>query len=175
MAHGDGSKRYVHRASGERSEPANARIQPKMSRSIGADVPVTVRMTKEWKDAVRRASVDEVQRLLDAGADIDVPDEHGQTALMLAAMGGQRQIVECLVGHGAHLNHTAKYGLSALMLAVVNGHAEVVRLLVRAGADPDLRGTGAPGFAGKTALDLAIARDEADMADMLRARAGEAC
>jgi ankyrin repeat protein len=132
-------------------------------------------MTKEWKDAVRLASIDELERLLIAGADSDARDEHGQAALMLAAAGGHRHIVECLIRHGADLNHTAKYGLSALMLAVVNGHAEVVRMLVRAGADHELRGTGASGFAGKTALDLALARDETEMMEILRARAGDAC
>ena len=110
---------------------------------------LTVPMTKEWKDAVRLAAIDELQRLLMAGADRDARDEHGQTALMFAAAAGHRHIVECLIRHGADLNHTAKYGLSALMLAVVNGHAEVVRLLVRGGADHELRGTGAPGCAGK--------------------------
>ena len=46
----------------------------------------------------------------------------------------------------------------ALMLAAINGRTEVVRILVDTGADLGLRGTGAPGFAGKTALDLAIGK-----------------
>jgi ankyrin repeat protein len=46
-------------------------------------------MTSEWRDAVRRASVDELERLLASGADIDARDEHGQTALMLAAREGR--------------------------------------------------------------------------------------
>jgi hypothetical protein len=32
-----------------------------------------------------------------------------------------------------------------------------------------LRGTGASGFAGKTALDLALARNDSEMIDILRA------
>jgi ankyrin repeat protein len=50
--------------------------------------------------------------------------------------------------------------LSAIMLAVVNGHADSVRILASAGADVTLQGSGAPGFAGKTALDLAVGRGE---------------
>ena len=42
-----------------------------------------------------------------------------------------------------------------LMLAVIGGHHQIARALVRAGADTALEGTGAPGFAGKTAADLA--------------------
>ena len=124
-------------------------------------------MTPAWKDAVRRGSIDELQRLLAAGADIDARDEHGQTALMRAAVNGHPHVVDWLVARGAGLDHTAKYGLSALMLAVVNGHVDVVRLLSRAGANRELIGTGAPGFAGKTALDLAHARDELGMVEIL--------
>jgi len=128
-------------------------------------------MTREWQHAVHRGSIDELQRLVAGGADVDARDEHGQTALMLAAVEGHGHVVEWLVEHGAALDHAAKYGLSALMLAVVNGHVDVVRILVRRGADLALRGTGAPGFAGKTARDLAIARDDQEMVDILSSRA----
>ena len=82
---------------------------------------------------------------------------------MLAAHAGHREVVEALIAHRANLNITAKYGLSALMLALVAGHAEVVRLLADAGSDLSVRGTGAPGFVGKTAYDLAV---EADMQEL---------
>jgi uncharacterized protein len=131
-------------------------------------------MTSEWRDAVRRGSVDELERLLASGAAIDARDEHGQTALMLAAREGRAQSAAWLVGHGATLDVTAKYGLSALMLAVVNGHVDVVQTLVRAGANLELQGTGAPGFAGKTALDLARARDDQEMVDILSSRVAPA-
>jgi hypothetical protein len=42
------------------------------------------------------------------------------------------------------------------MLAIGAGHEDVARVLADAGADLSLRGTGAPGFAGKTASDLAV-------------------
>jgi ankyrin repeat protein len=125
-------------------------------------------MTQDWEDAVRRGSVDQLQRLLAGGADIDARDRHGQTALMLAAMNGDTPIVGWLIEHDAELDHTAKFGLSALMLAVVHGHVEVARSLIRAGANRGLSGTGAPGFAGKTALDLALSRGDAEIADILR-------
>lgn len=130
-------------------------------------------MTLQWKSAVHRGSVDELERLLTAGADIDARDDHGQTALMLAAAKGHDHVVEWLVERGATLDITSKYGLSALMLAVVNGRVGSVRTLTAAGADLHLRGTGAPGFAGKTALDLALARDDREMAEILRSRAEE--
>ena len=91
---------------------------------------------------------------------------------MIAACEGLSEAAGWLIDSGADLDRTAKYGLTALMLAVVRGHVEVVRRLTAAGADLGIRGTGAPGFAAKTALDLAIARDDRSMMDILRAGAG---
>src|SRR6266853_1979671 len=115
-------------------------------------------MDADWEDAIRRGDVQHVRDLLDRGREVDARDSHGQTALMLAAHAGHRGVVEALIAHGADLNTTAKYGLSALMLALVAGHADVARLLADAGTDLGLRGTGAPGFAGKSAYDLAVER-----------------
>jgi ankyrin repeat protein len=69
-----------------------------------------------------------------------------------------------LIDHGAALDVTAKYGLSALMLAVINRHEGIARRLVAAGADLALRGSGAPGFAGKTARALADDSGQVELA-----------
>jgi uncharacterized protein len=115
-------------------------------------------MDADWEDAIKGGDLQRVRDLLDRGADLDARDRHGQTGLMLAAHAGHRAVVEVLIAHGANLNTTAKYGLSALMLAIVAGHLDVAGLLAGAGTDLGLRGTGAPGFAGKTAYDLAVGR-----------------
>src|SRR5262245_57944496 len=126
-------------------------------------------MTREWEAAVHRGSLDDLKQLAERGADINARDRHNQTALMLAATAGHTAVVEWLVRCGAALDHAAKYSLSALMLAVVRGHGEIVRILADAGADVTLRGTGAPGFAGLAALDLAVAKNDREMIDLLAA------
>ncbi len=126
-------------------------------------------MHAAWEDAIKRGDVQSVIDHLGRGIDVDSRDRYGQTALMLAAHAGHRQVVETLIAHGAKLNITAKFGLSALMLALVAGHAEVARLLARAGADVTLRGTGAPGFANKTAYDLALERGMLELSAELKA------
>jgi len=110
-----------------------------------------------------------LRRLIGEGADVDAKDQHGQTALMLAARDGHTSAVRYLLECQPDLNHTAKYHLSALMLAVIRRHVDVVRALVDAGADLTIRGTGAPGFDEKTALDLALGQDRQDLVDALRA------
>ena len=117
-----------------------------------------------WEDAVRRGDTEIVRDLLSRGVDPNSRDRHGQTGVMLAAHGGHLATVRLLIELGADLNVTAKYGLSALMLAVVAGHEEVALALARGGADLTLRGTGAPGFAGKTAAELATERSWSQVA-----------
>ena len=125
-------------------------------------------MKPAWEHAIKEGNVAEVRRQLKAGAAVNAKDRYGQTALMLAAMGGHLEMVELLIAEGAELNLTAKYTLSALMLAVINGHTEVAKRLVQAGADLAIQGSGAPGFAGKTAYDLAVARGMAELYEQLK-------
>jgi hypothetical protein len=121
-------------------------------------------MDPAWELAVKQGDAVAAREFLLRGLDVNARDRYGQTGLMLAAHGGHREVVETLIAHGADLNVTATFGLSALMLAVVAGHTEIARLLARAGSDRSLRGSGAPGFAGKTAYDLALAQGMKDLA-----------
>jgi ankyrin repeat protein len=111
-----------------------------------------------WHRAVVGGDLSGARQLLAAGVDVNARDRYGQTALMLAAHRGHAALVTALIDAGAALDVTAKYGLSALMLAVVAGHEDCARVLARAGADRTLQGSGAPGFTGRTAHDLALAR-----------------
>ncbi len=117
--------------------------------------------------AVARGDVKAVREQLRSGADVNSRNRYGQTALMLAAHSGNREMVETLIASGADLNVTAKYHLSALMLAIIAKHSDIARMLVWAGADLSVRGSGAPGFAGKTAYDLAVAGEMEELYEEL--------
>ena len=125
-------------------------------------------MDPAWESAIKRGDVGDLRDLLKQGAEANAKDCYGQTALMLAAHAGYQEAVRELIADGADLNVTAKYGLSALMLAIVAGHAEVARMLTEAGADLTLRGSGAAGFAGRTAHDLALERGWNELAAILK-------
>lgn len=125
-------------------------------------------MRREWEQAVRRDDVSTLARLLDEGADINARDAHGQTGLMLAALAGSTRAAGFLAERGADLDRTAKYHLSALMLASIGNRPEIVRALVLAGANVAIRGSGAPGFHEKTALDLAEAAGHLEVVAILR-------
>lgn len=127
-------------------------------------------MTAAWKEAIRRGDAAAVRALIAQGADVDARDSHGQTGVMLAAHCGHLDIVRMFVESGANLDVTAKFTLTALMLAILGGHVEIARLLTDAGADLHVRGSGAPGFAGKTAADLAVSNGDHDLAAYIRRR-----
>ena len=115
-------------------------------------------MNKEWESFSRSGDAVGLSNLLAGGADVDALDRYGQSALMLAALHGHLEAVRVLLGAGASLDITAKFGLSATMLAVINHHESTAQALAEAGANLRLEGRGAPGFAGKTAADLARER-----------------
>lgn len=125
-------------------------------------------MTSAWKSATDAGDTARLRRLLDEGSDIDSRDEHGQTALMITARNGYVAAVRLLIERGADLNCTAKFQLSALMLAVINGRDAIVGILADAGADRGIRATGAPGFEGHTALEIAEAGQRTIMVALLR-------
>ena len=123
-------------------------------------------MTPDWLKATTAGDRQEVTSLLDAGADINSLDKHGQTALMNAARRGDTELVQLLVENGANLNHTAKYRLTALMLAVINGHKDIVKILANAGADTSLKGS--PSRFAKTPLEYALAHGFDEIAVILK-------
>lgn len=124
-------------------------------------------MTPAWERAARDGDASALAEQIGAGAEVDARDRYGQTALMLAALGGHLDAVNVLIRAGANLDVTAKFGLSATMLAVIHGHESVARLLGAAGANLSLVGSGAPGFAGKNAAQLAADRGQGALAHEL--------
>jgi len=92
-----------------------------------------------------------VTESLNQGIEIDVTDEYGQTALMLAADQGHVDTVNLLLQHRASPNLQNRRGGTALMLASFNGHLEVVTELLMAGADVN-----AKSINGYTALMQAV-------------------
>ena len=129
-------------------------------------------MQNEWRRAAIEGDVNVIERLVTEGQAVDSRDRYGQTALMLAAMHGRKVVVDLMLAHDGNLNVTAKYGLSALMLAIINRHDDIADALIEAGADTNLRGTGAPGFAGKTASDLAREGGFDKLVDAIARRGG---
>ncbi|KAL6803261.1 ankyrin repeat-containing domain protein [Trichoderma sp. SZMC 28013] len=78
-----------------------------------------------------------VRLLLANGADVNIKDEHGNTALQKAARGGHEAIatVRLLLVNGADVNIQDQHGNTALYKATKWGSEAIVRLLLENGAD----------------------------------------
>jgi ankyrin repeat protein len=87
-------------------------------------------------DAVRRGDVQEVARLLAAGADPNVKDLDGHAPLHIAAEQCRADLAELLLKHGADPNVRDAYGRTPLHRAAC---LDVADLLIRHGADVNAR------------------------------------
>ena len=88
-----------------------------------------------WNDKAGLKSLEEIKELLKKGADVNVSDKYGQTALMKAAASGHLEVVKYLAEGGADLVAKDGVGQTALIMSAENGHLDVVKYLVEGGAN----------------------------------------
>ena len=67
--------------------------------------------------AAKRGDLNRVQRLLEAGGDVDICDGYGRTALMEACREGHFDVVRCLLKHGADPSKESLSGSGAIQYA----------------------------------------------------------
>jgi ankyrin repeat protein len=80
--------------------------------------------------------LENIEELLQSGADINTRDKYGATPLYWAAANGRTEVVKLLLKHGADFckNINANWFETPLVAAARNGHTEIVELLLQAGA-----------------------------------------
>ena len=71
--------------------------------------------------------VEEVERVLAEGVDVNQTDDEGYSALQAAAENDNLDVVKLLVTKGANVQYTTEY--TALQLAEMAGNSEVVEYL----------------------------------------------
>lgn len=89
--------------------------------------------------AVQRGHENVVRIALENGANPNIRDRDGMTALYWGADLGHKAIVSLLLKHGADPNVKTIVGETALMAAARNGAVDIVNSLVDAGADVNAR------------------------------------
>lgn len=89
-------------------------------------------LTKKEADLMQAAmgeNVYIVQNLLKNIENINAQDHDSFTALIIATIKGQREMVQLLLEHGADVNISTKEGETALRIASKLGYKEIEQLL----------------------------------------------
>lgn len=85
--------------------------------------------------AARCGDVAQISALLDRGADPNESgDEHGTTALTIAAYQGHVEAVRLLLDRGAEVDLPNEFGSRPLFVAATNAKVRVISMLLNAGA-----------------------------------------
>jgi len=115
-------------------------------------------------DATKRGDVEEVQALIQQGADVNEAYGDGMTALHWAAERGDLMVAEVLIAAGASVEAGTRIGhYTPLHIAAKAGRPEVVAALIEAGVDVNVATTNS----GATPLHLAASAGSADVIRLL--------
>lgn len=85
--------------------------------------------------ALEKGNLYEVSRLLNKGADPNIPNPEGYTPLMMAAQLHNAKLAELLMDAGANIHARNRFGETAIMLASYHGQTEMVKQLYIRGAE----------------------------------------
>ena len=119
-------------------------------------------------DLIQAASNGDMGRALELwnsgalDADLNIIDNDGNTALIMASANGHDHIVDLLLNAGADPNLKDDDGNTPLIIASQEGHTEIVKLLLDSGADPNLKDD-----AGNTPLIEALVEEYIDIVKLL--------
>ena len=86
-------------------------------------------------DAAKSGDLDQIQKLVVQGADVNAKTARDETPLILASLAGNGEIVNYLLQRGADIKARNSSGMTALHAAAYTGHSEIVTLLVAKGAN----------------------------------------
>lgn len=95
--------------------------------------------TTALEHAVRNANREMVQLLLSAGANVNLKNTSGETALMMLDGDATSDLVWDIINVGAKVNLKDNFGNTALMRAAITNNLEAVKTLIDAGAEVDAR------------------------------------
>src|SRR2546423_7783158 len=96
---------------------------------------VITRVTKAaYKKALRTGSIDDVAAGLDAGIDVDLEIERGQTALHDSVQRGRAEVVRLLLNRNAKVNVCDSAKRTPLDIALGGGQSDIVDALRASGA-----------------------------------------
>jgi ankyrin repeat protein len=86
-------------------------------------------------DAARTGDLEQLQKMVVQGADVNKKTTNDETPLMLAALAGNGEIVNYLLQRGANIDARNAAGMTSVHAAAYAGHSDIVRLLAAKGGN----------------------------------------
>ncbi len=144
-----------------RSYPSDTRLETALNSQRAAifgnlRLPTGAPMQRGSKPLMVAAAANNlyaIERLIQAGADINSKNADGNTALFFAARAANIDALKLLLQHGADANTICMSSYTPLRVMVYFGSLESVTALLQSGADPNQ-----PGIYKRTALHAACVR-----------------
>jgi ankyrin repeat protein len=133
---------------------------PELSADVNAPGPDGT-TALHW--AVYHGNAELVERLLEAGARVDVRNEFGSTPIAEAATVGDARILAALLAAGADPDTPGADGQTPLMVVARSSNVDAARVLLEAGADVNAR----EAWRDQSALMWAAAQSQPDMVSVL--------
>ena len=137
-----------------------------------SDSAATKPLSEEMASAVANDDTEEIQRLIEAGEDVDAVQSHSGngTALHKAAWRDHARATARLLKLGADINKRNGNGFTPLMRAAHYGSTNSAKVLLEHGADTTLRaGSGDPSLRSimETALEIAERRGSSEVVKLI--------
>jgi uncharacterized protein len=102
--------------------------------ALTASVGLSAAASGSLIDAARSGDLDQVRELVDAGADVNLPQADGSTPLLWAAYHSYPEMVTALLEAGADPDAANQFGITPLLQASRYGDTPVIRALLDGGA-----------------------------------------
>ena len=109
-------------------------------------------------EAVKQGNTTVVRSLLESGADVNISEPDGATALHWAVRLDQQEMANQLIAAGANVTALTAFNVTPLSLAAINGSSSMVGALLDGGADPNATMAG-----GETVLMTAARTGRAEV------------
>jgi len=143
-------KTPLHYARGKGTAKALIKAGGKLeAKDINGNTPL---MRKISMASWSRQNVDDINELIDLGADVKTRNNENQTPLHYATQAGVDKIIKKLIEKGANPDAISNYNMTPLHGAAAKGRTLCVKALLEKGANPNILTTGQR---PATALDIA--------------------
>ncbi|WP_257282254.1 ankyrin repeat domain-containing protein [Endozoicomonas sp. ISHI1] len=135
---------------------------PMVNEHTGESYPDNFFPDQAFYRACFEGNLDQVEKSLAEGVNVNAAIDDDFTALMLASGQGHEDIVERLIDAGADLNAQTNNGATSLFIAAQENNTDCVRILIEARADPNAARSN-----GATALFIAAQENNTDSMKLL--------